>query len=520
MNLIRRLLSARYVFLGVFAAVVALGWLVLEQLPVIYESSARLAIERPDGAAAGDATDDSEILSQRVHLAISNTLRRENVVRHLRAAGVLEAGADDEDRLAAIEHFRDRASIEFDNVSVVNEYTGKFGLMSFGLLVGYRDEDPERAYEFAARLVDDILGGVRDGLGTVATETDAFLTRQLEQSGERLAEIERRIADYKNRNALYLPELYAIAVRQLDDLDSRRDQAEASIAQLRRDRAGVSSDLALSNPDALMFSEDGTRIETPVERLEQLRIDRAIATSRYASDHPAVRALDQEIAALEQHTAADDTRSLEVELEASQARLSTLRERYANEHPDVVAAARRIEELGRALDVAARADAPRETSRPSNPAFNRLLARRESIDEEIGREQRRLEEFDARRSAVEAQLARMPDTERGLAELERLRAREEQSLAELQAQMTATRLRSGMREAELLERIVVIEPPSLPLTPVEPRKPLLAALFVMLALCAGGVAALLSVWSRDAIWSRGELEELTDSTVVLIPRFT
>ena len=517
MKLWARFLSVRYAFAAVFLGILVLGYAGLTRLPDVYESSATVAIERADDYVFEKESTDSEALSQRVHLVRSSVLRRENVLALLQEHGVLPPEATEEERLQAVARFRDAASIEFDNVSVVNPYTGKLGLLLLGLAIAYRDEDPERAFDLNSALLDDVLGGIRRSAAPVADQTEAFLSSELRTSLDRLAGIGERIADFKNRNSLYLPALYPVAVRRLDELDAQIERGRQDLAQLRRDRGTTVADLAMSSPEALMFSNDGTRIESPGERLEQLRIARASALAGYAPRHPEVVRLNREIEALSGYTGAGDTRALEVQLEQTQARQTTLRERYSPEHPDVLSAAREIARLQGALDAAA--DAPRESSTPSNPAYNRLLARQASIDEEVARETRRLEQLEERRAEVQEQLAGMPAVEEELAELMRLQGREEQAYAELERQLTASELGSNMRGADLLERFVVVEPPRTPLDPVAPRRKFLLALLTLFALCAATGAALLQLWRRDAIWDPEGLGELARGPVVLVPRF-
>ena len=519
MKLLRRFLAVRYTFLGVLLLIVLGGYLLLRSVPNVYESGASLAIERADEYVFGEESADWETLSQRAHRVISDVLRRENVLRNLREQGILEPGASEEERNRAVARFLGQAHIDFDNVSVINQYTGKLGLLSMGLVVSYRDEDPDLAHRLASALVEDVLRGGRSITDPASDQARTFLARELDDSSARLADVEGRIADFKNENALYLPELYPVVVRQLDELTAQIERSREDIGQARRDRASSAADLALTSPEALLFSTDGTRVESPGERLEQLRIERAFAASRYSANHPRLVSLERQIAALEGYANAGDTRTLEVELRQTEERLASLRERYSDEHPDVVAVRRELARLRDDLETASLEAAPRETSVPSNPAYNRLLARRDSIDEEIGRETRRLDQLERRHREVQEQLARMPSAERELSELERLLEREEQAYGELERQLTAVRLSSGMRGADLLERFVVVEPPLRPLEPVAPRRTLLFGLVLVLGLCAATVAALLRLRMRDAIWDREDLGEAAHDRVVLVPRF-
>jgi len=488
LKILQRLMRVRYTFLTVFALVFSVGYLILSSLPDVYESSGILAMERADEYIFAEESANTETVSRRVQLTISSVLRQENVIRHLTEQGVLDSTASETEKRESVALFRDNAQIEFDNVSVINQYTGKFGLLSLGLLVSYRSEDPTLAYAFTSALVNDVVQGIRSKANPNANQTESFLSKQLEASSLRLANIGVSIADFKNENAMYLPDLYPVTVRQFDEVSTRIERSRENIDSLQRERATALAELATSSPEALMFSPDGTRIESPQEKLQQLRIDRASAISRYSNRHPQIISLEREIAALEKFVGADDSRTLEVELQQTQAKLETLRERYAEAHPDVLSA-------------------------------QAQLARRDSIVEEIGRESRRLNQLEDRREEIQDQLARMPGIEQRMEEIERLQEREEQAYSELEKQLTAAQLSSNMQDADLLERFVVVEPPNVPLEPVSPHRRLLLMVLMLLALCAAVSATLLRLTMLDAIWGRQDLGNLADSSVVLIPRW-
>ncbi len=519
MKYLTRFFSARYTFISILCLIIGVGYLLIYRLPDVYESSARLAIERADEFILGNESADSETLSQRAHLVISSVFRRENVLRNLQEQGVLDSDSTAEEQGEAVERFLDSASIEFDNVSVINPYTGKQGLLSLGLVINYRDDNADLAYALTSSLVEDVLGGARTIANPAASQTEEFLSKEIDASSQRLIGIGSRVAVFKKSNAFYLPELYPVAIRQLDELSTQIQRSKEDIQDLERDRAANGTDLAITNADALLFSDDGTRIESPEERLEKLRIERAFAVSRYSPRHPQVISLEREIAALEQYAGGGDTRRLEVEFRQSEARVATLRKRYSAEHPDVVAAMREVERLRGVLESAALDAAPRKTSEPSNPAYNRMLARRQSLDSEILRESRKVEQLEERHIQIQNQLAQMPKVEQELIELERLHMREEQSYNELERQSIAANLSSSMRSADILERFVVVEPPLRPLKPVAPRRNLMLGLLLMLGLSAASAGVLLRLRIQDAIWDQDDLVGMVQSRVVHLPRF-
>ena len=519
MKYVWRFASAWRIFLLVATLVIGFGYLALSMVDDTYESSAKLVIERADEFVFGDESPDSEALSQRVHLIISNVFRRENINRILEETNVVTADMDEVEKSQAASSFMDKASIEFDNVSAIISNTGRLGLMSLGLHIAYRDNSPQIAYQVATMLMDDVLLGSRSTVGDSISTAEQFLTEELKTTSEKLVQIEQQISSFKNDNALSLPELYPATIRDLEEISGQIQRTKDNIADLQRSIDATSTDLAITNPDALLISDDGTRIESSEERLQQLNVQYAFASSRYSANHPEVIRLDREISALKQYTNGSDTRVLEVELNDAEARVADLQERYSETHPDVVSAKRTVDRLNAAIQSAAASSAPLPSSQPSNPAYVRLQARVDALNAELSRDLRVLAQLEGQQIQKRGLLADIPDVDLELGELERAQSTEEQRYNELEQQLTAARLSSSMRGADLLGQLIVIDPPVVALQPVAPRRKLLLALLLVLGFGAATVAAMISLLFRDAIWGRDQLSSLVQTRVVQVPRF-
>ncbi len=521
MNYFRRFASTWRIFLLVSTLVIGLGFLALQLIDNTYESGAKLVLERADEFVFGDDSPDAEALSQRVHLIISNVLRRENVYKILEETNIITDETTEIEKSEAADQFVERARIEFDNVSTINSNTGRLGLMSLGLDIVYRDKSAETAYQITNLLMNDVMAGSRSRstTGDSASSAENFLTQELEITSKKLVEIEQNISSFKNSNALSLPELYPTAIRELQDISDQIERTKSNVADLQRSVGAATTNLAITSPDALLVSDDGTRIESVDERLQQLNVEFTFAASRYSADHPEVIRLDREISALQQHASGSDTRLLEVELNGARSRVLELQERYSQTHPDVLAAKSSVARLNTAIQNVAATSAPRSSSQPSNPAYVRLQARADGLDAELNRERRLLQQLEGQQIRTRELLATIPDVELELGKLERAQDTEQQRHTELEQQLTSAMLSSSMRGADLLGQLIVIDAPVMALKPVAPRRKLLSALLIVLGLGAATAAALVSLFYRDAIWESKELSSLVKSRVVLIPRF-
>jgi capsular polysaccharide biosynthesis protein len=76
-----------------------------------------------------------------------------------------------------------------------------------------------------------------------------------------------------------------------------------------------------------------------------------------------------------------------------------------------------------------------------------------------------------------------------------------------------------MRQADLLDRFVLIEPPRKAFEPAKPPKKIMLALLGLLSVCAGLLAAILLYTYRDRIIDSDDVEELLDLPVYIVPRF-
>ena len=196
-----------------------------------------------------------------------------------------------------------------------------------------------------------------------------------------------------------------------------------------------------------------------------------------------------------------------------------MRQSYGSEHPDVVALNRKISELRGLLRNAPNAAASRAPSESSNPAFNRLLIREKGIVDDIARETRKQRSLRTELDGIQNQMGSMPEVEQQLETLLQKQVVAVAAYEEIEAELDELTLSSGRRQADLLDRFLLIEPPRLAFAPARPPKKLLLALLGMLSVCAGLLAAVLVFYFRDRIIDSGDVEDMLDLPVYIVPRF-
>ncbi|MEO1573866.1 MAG: hypothetical protein AAFU65_02800, partial [Pseudomonadota bacterium] len=426
---------------------------------------------------------------------------------------------DDPESLArAVEEFRDRAVLELDNVAVVNQYTGKAGMYSQGLIVAFEHTDPDTAYGVTKALTERILAANRGRSEADVEYRRAFLIEQFRSSGEKLAGIKQSIARFKNENALYLPEVHPLAIRRYEEVESQSSRIEETIGRLRRDLNDVRGELGTTSADAFVLAADGTRILGTGEQLRLLEAEYARAKSKYTSDHPELVRLESELAGLRSYVDGADTTGIQADLQQTRKSLQAARQRYGPEHPDVKSLTRRVASLEELVAQRARAASNATPQASSNPAYNRLLIREKGILDDIALERQKLTSLGSEINDIKTQLARMPTVEQELETLLQRQEAAEESYAEIESELEQLDMSIGMSQADLLDRFVLIEPPRRPYSPAKPPKKLLYALLGLFSILAGLVVALVVHLYRDQILGRQDISEIVDLPVVMIPK--
>lgn len=501
---LRALLRMRWPTLALFALLAGLGVAAVASRPLAWTSAARIAIERPDGTLGEARADDQELLYQRIDFLRSSILAKENLERTALETGYADGALSAQAAAALRRDITERLTLEVENTSVVNQYTGKLGLLPLAIRVAFEADDPERAHAMTVAITEQVLSFNRGRENSSSRYRNEFLAREVEQSASRLEGIEQRIADFKEEHALLLPDLRELTVKRIEEVDAGLARSRDVMADLEQSVAQSEAEIATTSPEALLFAPDGTRIESAVEKLDRLRLALSASRARYSDEHPEVVRLAGDVRALEAVTGSTDTRTLEVELAGTTQALARARTRYATDHPEVQRLERESAALTRTLAEAGRArrapSAPRASSVPSSPAYNRLLARRQSLASAIARERARGDELAAERDALAAQLQAMPAVEREYLALTRLLESESEAHAELVATFATARLDAGLREADLLETLTLVEPPSEPLTPSSPNKRLLYALVLLAAALVALTVSLARVILGDTLW--------------------
>lgn len=519
MDFVNVVLHEKTWFFGIAATVFALGFIAILMMPKIYVSNASIMLEREGIYSANSTTSSQDVLSLRMHAIIRTILSTDSVVEILEKYDFIDDDLTQSQVNSAIIGFRNAANFEFDNVSVLRESTGREGLYSMGLTVSYESTSPETSFKITKELTDKLLGSNSGKLTAENQFRLDFLESNLEEVSAKLAKADDELTTFKEANALSLPEMQSIAVRRIDDLRYRILQSDDRLKVLR-DRADENdAQLASVAVDSTVFSTEGQRIVSPQDQLELLQVEYASTKDKYGPNHPDRIELEEKIASLKAHIGAGGEEGAAMELALAKQELAALEKKYSDQHPDVASQREKVAFMESQIRTG-KVKTRRQKGETTNPIYNNLLARQRGITAEISMERQSQEILQQELTDIESRFQQMPEVDAKLRRLLAKRDRVEEQYEKIEDEITSLLESSDMQQAELFERFVLLEAPSVPLVPSKPNKGMLIPLLFVFALVLAYAVAFVRHYMQAKIFSSEDVEKVTTLPVFLIPEFS
>jgi uncharacterized protein involved in exopolysaccharide biosynthesis len=468
-------------FFGVLALVLGIAVATAVLLPDTYRASAemRIDLQGPNVellepiALTNYADQYIKSLQQKVltQERLEKWLDEANPYRH-------ESGLGRNDMIAKL---REDIKVQMVFTSVIEEETGEEFDLITGFTTSFTAREPQAAEIVASRVAEAFLEEDRRTRVEKASAASGFLREQIQAKRDEIAEIEARIAQFKEQHNGMMPDLLVLNMTALDRTTQELEQVEREIRTLEQDRFFREAQL-----------QEIRQTVGSNAQLAQLEQEYARAVALYGPEHPDVIRTKRQIAALTGDPAAGGT-----ELAQLEAELAAARERYSDEHPDVISLKRRISALraGGAADV------------PTDPVYLQLRAQINAINTNIEGLRRRATELRQRQADLQDRIARMPEVERQFQALNR----------ELQtATLAFDNLRQRLAQAQQIEsfesgergaRLEQVRAARAPDEPTGPPRVAIAILGLFVAVTFSGGATLFAEMSDDTI--RGSKDVLT-----------
>jgi uncharacterized protein involved in exopolysaccharide biosynthesis len=346
----------------------------------------------------------------------------------------------------------------------------------------------------------------------LSQQTSAFFTEEAQRESTHIAELDKKLAAFKEKHQDELPDLTQLNIQteQRTELDVR--DAENRIAALDSQRVLLEAQLAQISPNAQVYSDTGQRVFGAEDRLKALKSQLASYKARYAPDHPDVISTEREVEGLEKEVAAQDGTSDRLrQLSEAKAELAAALQKYSPEHPDVLRLTREVDSLQKAVASDANAaTAKTESAHADNPVYIQVKGELDALIVDRESAVKRRDELRARFDDYEKRMAKSPDVERQFREMARDLDSAQSKYQEMLSKQTEAQVSQNLESERKGEKFTMIEPPQPPEKPISPNRKLIVAIGLLLA-AALGVGAVVARESFDgSVRGPGDIRQMFD----------
>jgi polysaccharide chain length determinant protein (PEP-CTERM system associated) len=469
----RSLWRRRWHAAGVAWVFCLVGWAYVLILPNSYEATARIYVDtesmlRPlmQGIAV-----NSNILTQ-VDLIQRTLLSRPNLQRVSHMAD-LDLGA------------QTPAEVE----DVINDLRRRTVVTGEGrnlFTIGYTG--PSR--DVAQRVVQSLLTVfVESNLGNSRQDIDSaksFIDEQLRQYTQLLDEADKKVADFKAKNLGYLP--------GENNYGNKLQQAKDDVSKLQAE-----------------LDDDRNQREVLAGQLKS--VPQMVESINAGPDLGGGPPLGGGIAA----GGGPDPTAHVAELEQ---KLRTLLENDTEQHPDVIRTRRLLEQAKRDAAAAQAGNTPAPMAPTSvrtmapNPVYDQLQIQLVTLDTTIASVQSKLKRALTEVDHWQGLAKEVPEVAAQLQKLTRDYDVTKKAYDELLNRRESAKIGSDLQTQTQTVQFRVVDPPSAPLKPVAPKRPLLLAVVLIGGIIAGGAFAFLLTQIDDSILSVRQLKELVTLPVL------
>jgi polysaccharide biosynthesis transport protein len=423
--------------------------------PPTYRSSSTILIEEQEippeyvmSTVTGYAEQRLQTISQRImtYNRLMEIISRFNLYADIRGKSSMEEVVE-----------KMRKSIKFETISAdVIDRTGRAKSATIAFTVSYEGQNPGVVQQVANVLASLYLEENLKSREEKSAGASKFIDEEGRQIQTKLAELDGKIATFKQGNLNSLPELANFNLQTLDRSEQEIDQLNSQLRSLKEKESSLLSQLAsvpqdLSNPDK--------------DRLKELR-----------------------------------------------ARIVSLRTRYSEEYPDVIKTKQEIAELERRLGSAHKQTAVGGQS--DNPAYVALTAQLSGVRSDISSVNRQISDTRGRRDSYRHRIESGPRTEEQYKLLVSERNNLQLKYDDLMKKGMEAKVAQGLEKTQMGERFTLIDPARLPEEPVSPNIPAVLLIGLILGMGSGVGTASLREFSDKSAHSPEDLALVTQLNVL------
>ncbi|WP_313030937.1 XrtA system polysaccharide chain length determinant [Massilia alkalitolerans] len=432
------------------------GWAVVLKLPNQYEASARVYVDTQSmlkPLLSGMTMLPN--LDQQVMFMRRTLISRPNVERVMRMVDLDVKATNTKEHEAMVEKLM--SEIQLGGTERDDIYT-----------ISYTAPNPKLGKDVVQAFLTIFVEGSYGGKKQDSEKAIQFINDQIRTYEERLAEAENKLKEFKIRNMGMLPTEGADFTSRMNGTNEALNQARLELAEAEQARNAIRRQIS-----GTPVAPGEKAIPTPIDAELEARI-------------------------------ADTNKNLD-----------NLRLQYTEQHPDIIANRRLLEQLmARKADEAKRPRTALDPGASYSPMMQQLNVALSEAEARVAGLQARVNEYSARLARLRTQTAEVPEIEAQLAQLNRDYQVNRENYQKLVERRESARLSDDVSSATDMLTFRVIDPPTAPLLPAGPNRLRLFSLVFVAALGLGLAGAFLMSQLRPTFLSQATLREATEIPIL------
>ncbi len=457
-------------------------------LPSVYRSETTILIEQQEIPTELVRTTVTGFMNERIEGLTKRLLTRENLWKIIEKHNLYSESKNIDNKFKITSRMRESIEVVTQEIEATDPILFRTGTRTIAFSIAFEGDDPNKTKLVTEELASLYIEENRRLRSEHAAEVSKFLELEGERLSEEITSLENKLADFKQNQRDNLPEHMDLNIQLFEKTEGDIVVTRGQINELQDTIAALQAELAITKTHQDVVDSTGNRVLMGDERLSLLTAEYLRLSARYSAQHPDLIKLRREIESLGGEGDSSTVTALINKLTTLKSQLSEAKRKYSANHPEVMNLQRSIAAVEKGLQTASLGSSRGSVSSASAPDNPRYVSLKTQINAALGNlttERARLTQLNEKLEQYEQRLFQTPVVERDYKILTRDYENARNKYNEIKDKQLEARLAVELESSSKGERLSIVQPAFLPVSPERPNRKLLVILGVLFAFGAG-----------------------------------